>query len=68
METPVAAPASTSASTTTRESRLTELKEYVEALMTSQCHKLIVEAYSHVGGIPLARALLQCGTDNDPDP
>ena len=44
-------------------------QEYVKVLTPSQCHKLIVEAYGHVGGVSLARALLQCGTaGNDPDP
>ena len=42
-------------------------QEYLETLTTSQCHQLIVEAYSHMGGISLARALLN-ESGNDPDP
>ena len=33
----------------------------------SQCHQLILEAYDHVGGLFLGRALLT-GSDNNPDP
>ena len=43
------------------------LQEYLETLNMSQCHQLIVEAYSHMGGISLARALLN-ESGNDPDP
>ena len=42
-------------------------QEYLETITTSQCHQLLVEAYSHMGGISLARALLK-ESGNDPDP
>ena len=41
-------------------------QEYAISLTTEQCHKLIVEAYSDIGGMELAKALLANNSDQPP--
>ena len=35
------------------------IQEYISTITVEDCHKLIIEAYSHVGGVELAKSLVQ---------
>ena len=48
---------------------LLTLKAFVSSLNFDQCQKLIVEAYSHTGGLSLAKAVLSDdGSGENPEP
>lgn len=44
------------------------MQEFVQTLSTSQCHKLIFEAYNRAGGIESAKAIVEMPDDEPQQP